>query len=364
MPDVSLPRVNVPVPSLPESRVYGPTAIVGRVAGEPEDETGRFALPGCVAVIATGVIGRSWLRVFARAGCLTRAWDPNPDVLAAALAWCGEKSEPMSSRDANGVASCPGQVIACRTLAEAVAGADYIQENGPETLDVKRALFRDLDRHAALGAIIASSTSAIDMTAIAEGVSGAARCVIAHPVNPPHVLPVVEVLGGRETDRAVVKAAVRVMRAVGQRPVVLNYFVPGFLLNRMQVALLQEAISLLERGVADVEAIDAVISDGLGLRWALMGPFGVANSNADGGIREYLRRYAATLQTLMDDLERAPTVGDAVIERIGQQTDAMERGAGRDMVQQWRDRLVRKLLQVKRDDPHPGREGGARPLVV
>jgi L-gulonate 3-dehydrogenase len=291
-------------------------------------------------------------------------WDPNPGVLAAALAWHREMSEPTSPGEDDRAAPSSGRVIPCRTLSEAVAGADYIQESGPEALEVKRALFRDLDQHAAPGTILASSTSAIDMTDIAEGVSGAARCVVAHPVNPPHVLPVVEVLGGRETARGIVDETVRIMRAVGQRPVVLNYFVPGFLLNRMQVALVREAISLLERGVADVEAIDAVISEGLGLRWALMGPFGVANCNADGGIREYLRRYIGTLQTLMDDLESAPTVDDAVIERIGRQTDAMENGAGRDSVRQWRDRLVRKVLEVKRDDPHPGRQSGApRPVV-
>jgi L-gulonate 3-dehydrogenase len=315
--------------------------------------------PACVAVIATGVIGRSWLRVFTRAGCRTHVWDPNPIVLAAALVWHGEASEPET---ASGAAASPGEAIPCRTLAQALDGADYVQESSPERLGVKRALFEDLDRYAAPDTIVASSTSAINMTDIAAGLSGAGRCVIAHPVNPPHVLPVVEVLGGQETTDAVVDATVSIMRAVGQRPVVLNHFVPGFLLNRMQVALMREAISLLQHDVADVDAIDAVIRDGLGLRWALMGPFGVANSNADGGIREYLRRYAGTMKTLMDDLETGTTtMDDATIERIGRQTDAMESGAGRDTVRQWRDRLVRKLLQIKRDDPHPER-GDTRTL--
>ncbi|MGQ0648437.1 MAG: 3-hydroxyacyl-CoA dehydrogenase NAD-binding domain-containing protein, partial [Gemmatimonadaceae bacterium] len=231
-------------------------------------------LPRSVAIVGTGVIGRSWLRVFSRTGVPVRFWDASEEALERAAAW----HDGEARRD-----RAPATLVRqCGSLDEALEHADYVQESGPENLALKQELYRDLDRLAPPDAILASSTSALDMTEIAAGLEGCNRCVVAHPVNPPHVVPVVEVLGGTRTDPSVVEATVRVLRAVGQSPVVLKRFVPGFLLNRMQAALVREALALLESGVADADAIDAVIRDGLGLRWALMGPFGVANTNADG----------------------------------------------------------------------------------
>ena len=153
-------------------------------------------------------------------------------------------------------------------------------------IELKKAIYARLDGAAAPAAILGSSTSAHDMSEIAAGLPGAHRCIVAHPVNPPHLIPVVEILPGVKTDPDVVTRTRDFMTSVGQKPVLMNYYVPAFLLNRMQAALLKEAINLVESGVADVDSVDTVIRDGLGLRWALMGPFGVANTNADGGIRE------------------------------------------------------------------------------
>jgi 3-hydroxyacyl-CoA dehydrogenase len=133
----------------------------------------------------------------------------------------------------------------------------------------------------------------------------------------------------------------------------MNFYVPGFLLNRMQAALLREALQLVERGVADVSAVDAVIRDGLGLRWALMGPFGVANTNADGGVREYFTRYRGAYIELMNDLSPTPGFDPEQIERWGQATDAMAGRASRDRLRAWRDRLVRGILRLKREQPAP-----------
>jgi 3-hydroxyacyl-CoA dehydrogenase len=238
-------------------------------------------------------------------------------------------------------------------MAGALEGADYVQENGPESLDRKREIFKELDRIASPNVILASSTSAIDMTEIARDLAGASRCVVAHPVNPPHVVPLVEVLGGEKTDRAVVEQTAAFMRAVVQIPVVLNTFVPGFLLNRLQVALLREAINLVESGVADVQAVDAVVHHGLGLRWALLGPFGVANTNADGGVREYLTRFAASLQMLMQDLGPTPRIDSELIERIGRQTDASYSTAPLAELRRWRDRMVHEVVRLKGEVPQP-----------
>lgn len=310
--------------------------------------TGRTQVRARVAVIGTGVIGRSWMRVFTRAGCETCVWDPNPETIAAAVTW----HDAESAIDAR-PATVAGRLVPCRSLEDALAGASYVQESGPESVDIKRAIFSELDRLAEPNAIVASSTSALDMTDITAGLPGARRCVVAHPVNPPHVVPIVEILGGRATDAAAVSATVDIMRAVGQSPVVLNFYVPGFLLNRMQAALVREAIDLLTRGVADADAIDAVIRDGLGLRWALMGPFGVANTNADGGVREYFTRYGPSFERLMNDLAPNVRFDAALIDRVGSATDAMEGGADREDTRRWRDRLVRRVIELKREDPHP-----------
>lgn len=306
-----------------------------------------------VAIVATGVIGRSWARVFTRAGCLTTAWDPNPQTVAGAVAWHNDEVHRERGNGVPNNGASDGTLVPCTTLAEALDGAAYVQESGPETLDEKRAIYAELDALAPPAAILASSTSTIDMTEIARGLKGASRCIVAHPVNPPHVVPAVEVLGGHDTSPAVVEATTALLRSAGQIPIVLRSFVPGFVLNRLQAALVREAVYLLERGVADADAIDAVVRDGLGLRWAILGVFGVANTNADGGVREYFERFGESYAALMTDLGSTPTFDAALVERIGQQTDAMEGGASVAAIQQWRDRMVRKVVELKREHPHP-----------
>ncbi len=315
---------------------------------------------GTVAVVGTGVVGRSWARVFSRAGCAVRLYDGDPAQVVAALAWLdacaaveADEGWGLVPGAGDGQGLVPGgevgqgAVSGHAELAEAVAGAGYVQESGPERLALKRELFAAIERAAEPGAILASSTSALDMTAIAAGLASAGRCVVAHPVNPPHVVPAVEIVPGQGTARATVEATAAFQRSVGQTPVVMNFYLNGFLLNRMQAALWQEAIYLVESGAADVEAVDAVIRDGLGLRWALMGPFGVGNTNADGGVREYFQRYGPTMRGIMDELGPIPPFDEAQIERLGRATDAMVGAQSRPAIRAWRDRLVREIVRLK-----------------
>jgi 3-hydroxyacyl-CoA dehydrogenase len=244
------------------------------------------------------------------------------------------------------------------TLGEALRGAGWVQESGPERLPTKRAIYAELDRYAEADAILASSTSALDMTEIAAGLTGAWRCVVAHPTNPPHVIPAVEVVPGAATRTDVVRRAAEFLASVGQTPVVLRAFVPGFLMNRMQAALVREAIALVARGVADAAAVDAVIRDGIGLRWALFGPFGAANTNADGGVREYFTRYRTAFQALWSDLMDSPTLTAELIERLGAMTDDMEGRVPRADLRRWRDDLVARIRDLRAAHPHPGRADG------
>ena len=296
-----------------------------------------------VAVVGTGVIGRSWVQVFARAGCETRLYDPDPAQVDKALTWLDQELD----------ADCRALVREYADLEEALAGAGYVQESGPEQIDLKKAIYARLDDAAAPATILGSSTSAHDMSEIAAGLPGAHRCIVAHPVNPPHLIPVVEILPGVKTDPDVVTRTRDFMTSVGQKPVLMNYYVPAFLLNRMQAALLKEAISLVESGVADVDSVDTVIRDGLGLRWALMGPFGVANTNADGGIREYFTRYGQAYKDCMNELGPTPSFDPEMIERLGQGTDAMTGNASLQEICEWRERLIRKIRNLKAEDPHP-----------
>lgn len=306
-----------------------------------------------VAVVGAGVIGRSWIHVFARAGCTVRVYDAKPGQAESAIAWLERDLESARRRGdltAREARARRVRVTAAATLPDAVRGVGWVQESGPEDLDLKRAMYGDLDAVTPARAIIGSSTSALDMSAITAGLAGAGRCVVAHPVNPPHVIPVVEVLGGAATDAAVVRRTMRFLAAVGQRPVLMRRYVPGFILNRLQSALVREAVDLVASGVCGVEAVDDCIRDGLGLRWALMGPFGVANTNADGGVAEYFTRFREAYHGLWATLRTDVRFDDELVRRLARETDAMLRAPLADQ-RDWRDRMVGRIRRLKAADP-------------
>jgi 3-hydroxyacyl-CoA dehydrogenase len=310
-----------------------------------------------VAVIGTGVIGRGWIRVFTRAGCRTRIYDADPAQTHKTLAWV---ESDLECDAADGLIS-PQQAQKCLSLIslhtnldEAIAGAEYVQECGPEQLEIKHSIFSRMDEIAAPGVILASSTSALDIEDIAGGLRGAGRCITAHPFNPPHILPAVEMMFTKGHDPVLFEQAVEFLKSVGQKPVRMNFFIPGYLANRIQAAVVREAIHLVQCGVASVEAIDTVISEALGLRWAVFGNFGTNNTNADGGVREYYSRFGQSYISLMKELDPTPPSFDAqMIEQIGQGVDAMEGDAPISEICRWRDRMVLKIRKLKEQDPHP-----------
>ncbi len=309
------------------------------------------------AVVGAGVIGRSWIRVFARAGCETRVFDPDPEQLARALDWArgsADEDEALGFIDAEGATREGRGIRRCDTLEEALPGAGWVQESGPETLAIKQRIFAELDAAADPGAVLASSTSAHDMSRIADGLAGAGRCVVAHPVNPPHVIPVVEVLPGEGTHPGVLTAALAFLESVGQSPVRMNRYLAGFLLNRLQAALIREAVFLYGSGAASAEAIDTVVRDGMGLRWALLGPFGTGHTNADGGAGEYYRRYGDAYRAMWRELEADPEFSGRVIDGIHEEMEETYGASATEALCAWRDRVVRRIRALKGDDPPPG----------
>lgn len=303
-----------------------------------------------VAIIGCGLIGQGWAIVFARAGWQVRLHDPDADARAEAPRLVRQQLDALERRGLlDDAAAVARRVEVADTLADALAGVDYVQENSPERLAVKQALFRELDRLAPPGAIIGSSTSSIPTSAFTESLPGRGRCLVAHPVNPPYLVPVVELSGAPWTDAATVERAGEIMRAVGQKPVVVRQEIEGFVLNRLQGALLQEAFRLVEAGIASAEDIDVTVKDGLGLRWSFMGPFETIDLNAPGGIADYCARYgglyASIGATQRDCVAWEGELVDALQRQRREQLSASDLPARRF----WRDDQLMRLLRHKRE---------------
>ncbi len=234
-----------------------------------------------VAIVGTGVIGASWAAHFLAHGLDVVATDPAPGAesrLRAEVQACWPLLEQLGLADG----ASPDRLSFTGDPAAAVADADFVQENGPEREDVKHALFDVLDGAAAPGVVLASSSSGLLPSAIARGCSRhPERVLIGHPFNPPHLIPLVEVVPGEKTAAAAATAAMAFYTAVGKRPILLRRELPGHVANRLQAALWREAYSLVERGIASVSDIDTAISQGPGLRWAVLGPF--VNQHLSGG---------------------------------------------------------------------------------
>jgi L-gulonate 3-dehydrogenase len=272
-----------------------------------------------VALVGAGLVGSSWAAVFARAGLQVVAYDEDSGARAQLESRVFHALESLHGAGlaAEPVASMCARVRLATSLAEALDGAGYVQESIAESLPAKRALFLQLDAVASPGAILASSTSSFPMSAIAAALHGRRRCVVVHPVNPPHLVPFTEVCGAPFTADTIVQAAMELMRRVGQSPVHVRREVEGFVLNRLQWTLLAEACRLVEEGVVDPADVDAAIREGLGRRWAFLGPFEVGELNAPGGLRDYLTRFGPTIDAI-NGSRGAPTpvASAAAAERL------------------------------------------------
>ena len=198
-------------------------------------------------------------------------------------------------------AAAAGRIRAAGTLAAALDGVAFVQENGPERLEVKRSLFADLDAAAPREAVIASSSSAIRCSLFTEDLPGRARCLIGHPVNPPHLIPLVEISGAPWTAPDALDRARQVYEQIGQVPITVLKEIEGFILNRLQGALLAEAFRLASEGYVTPQDLDKTVADGLGLRWSFMGPFETIELNAPGGIADYCARYTGFYKSLAAD---------------------------------------------------------------
>ncbi|MCQ9179591.1 hydroxylacyl-CoA dehydrogenase [Streptomyces sp. IBSBF 2953] len=249
------------------------------------------------AVVGAGTIGLSWTALFAAHGLSVRVSDPRED-LAEAVTEALEQYAPHLAARGLDVTGLADRVHIAADVTEAVHDADVVQENGPERVEFKQELFAALTRQAPAHALLLSSSSAIPSTAFTGQLADddAARVLIGHPFNPPHLLPLVEVVPGRRTGEDAVQAALDFYASVGRTPVVERREIAGFVGNRLQNALSREAVYLVEQGVVTPEDLDKIVTNSLGLRWATVGPFlGSHLGGGPGGYRHIVEHIGASM---------------------------------------------------------------------
>jgi len=302
-----------------------------------------------VAVIGTGLIGQAWAMVFARGGCEVRLWDGHAEALQRAMPLiAGQLKELQSQGLVDDAATLWSRLRACATLEEALLGVDFVQENLPEVLSIKRDIFARLDALAPPDAVLGSSTSSIPASAFTEELAGRHRCLITHPVNPPYLIPVVEICGAPWTSPGAVQAADALMSRIGQRPVIVRRELEGFILNRLQGALLREAFRLVEQGYVDADGLDATVRDGLGLRWALMGPFETIDLNAPGGLSDYCGRYGGLYRSIATEQTSTEPWSAELVARIDAERRALLPADQLAERRLWRDNRLMQLARHKR----------------
>lgn len=247
-----------------------------------------------VVVIGGGVIGASWAAVFAYQGFQVVIQDPDPDIAQKAAGTIDE-AHSVLKRLGSGAASFDISFTA--DLAGAVAGSYAVQENGPEKLELKQSIWTAVEAAAPVDALLLTSTSGIPAGAISKVLKSPGRLVVGHPFNPPHLIPLVEIVGSSATTPAQIQAAVDFYNEVGKKPVVIDKEIPGFVANRLQAALFREAIYLVQQGIVTEQALDNIVTSSVGIRWAVAGPFlsfhlgGGAN-----GMSAFLQHFSGSLQ--------------------------------------------------------------------
>ncbi len=247
-----------------------------------------------IAIIGCGLIGQGWAAVFAQAGHEVAMYDASAEAADRALKAMETRIADLAEYDLIARPDIPailGRINVASSLDDALEGAIYVQENGPERVEIKREITETLDSIAAADVPIGSSTSGIAASRYCEGLKGRHRCLVVHPINPPHLIPAVEIVPSPWTGQGIVTRVTELMQQCGRETIVLKEEIDGFVVNRLQGALLEEAFKLIGSGIVSAEDLDKAICDGLGLRWSFMGPMQTIHLNAPGGITDYVARY-------------------------------------------------------------------------
>eukprot|EP00475_Leptophrys_vorax_P022287 TRINITY_DN3033_c0_g2_i1.p2 TRINITY_DN3033_c0_g2~~TRINITY_DN3033_c0_g2_i1.p2 ORF type:complete len:331 (-),score=95.66 TRINITY_DN3033_c0_g2_i1:1113-2105(-) len=282
---------------------------------------------GKIAIVGSGFVGQAWAILFARRGYSVALYDADATAAARALSIIVKEKLPMLlSNDllqSQSVEQVAKRISTASTLKDAISGAYYVQESVPENLEIKRKVFKqitetvaELNFPADKLPILGSSSSTIAMTQIAEGLKFKELCIVSHPVNPPFTIPVVEVVPSIWTLPEITKRTRALLEDIGQAPVTLLKECPGFLINRLQYAILAEAFRIVEDGLASPEDVDACISNGLARRWVFMGPFQTIDLNAPKGVQDYCQRYSKTILDIVESQDNSRKWSPELIAKI------------------------------------------------
>ena len=260
-----------------------------------------------IGVIGGGLIGASWAAIFSKSGFNVFVYDPYPDVFDTYKSRVTSFLEELKTIDETiNVEESFNRINTNVTIEDLCSNVEYIQESAPEILSVKQELFAKLDNLAPEEVVIGSSSSAMPISSITQNLKGQHRCIITHPANPPHLIPCVEICPGENTSNRTIEKTKEIFTASGASIVNVKKEIDGFILNRLQGALLNEAMRLYSDGYASSDEIDATIRDGLGLRWAFMGPFETIDLNAPGGIKDYISRYGPIFVEMAKNQTKIP----------------------------------------------------------
>lgn len=268
-----------------------------------------------IAIVGTGVIGASWAAYYLSRGFDVIATDPAPNAETNLRNYI-DNAWPVLARAVVSAGASRERLTFTTNMSEALANADLVQENAPERPDFKIKLFADMDQAAPVRAILASSSSGITMDVMQSACKHPERCVVGHPFNPPHVVPLVEVVGGAKTSEETIERALSFYASIGKKPIRLHKAIPGHAANRLQAALYKEILSLIQRGVLDVADADIAVSYGPGVRWGVMGQTLQWHlGGGAGGIRHYMEHLMPGLEGLMKDL-KMPDISGALKQTV------------------------------------------------
>lgn len=301
----------------------------------------------CIGVVGTGTIGASWVAYFLARGFDVSATDPMPGA-EGKLREAVRAHWPILTQMGLAEGASPDRLRFSSDLKEALSGVHFVQENGPEREDLKLALFRDMDALLPPEVILASSSSGLLMSKVQGACTHPERVVLGHPFNPPHMIPLVEVLGGALTSPGTVERTMAFYAAIGKRPIHVRKEVPGHIANRLQAALWREAFHLVEQGVATVADVDTAIAYGPGLRWALMGPFlNMHLGGGEGGIGHMLDHLGGPIESWWADLG-TPAITEGLKEQLAAGVAAELEGRDGAALAPARDALLAALIEAKK----------------
>lgn len=306
-----------------------------------------------IACVGAGLIGQGWATLFSSKGLDVVLQDVSEIILKKAMR--GVRSNLMfletnAFLEPGGAEASLKRIKVSLSIAEAVSYADYVQESVPDDYDFKKQAFREMDVAAPHHAILASSSSGLLMTEIQKVTKGPQRCVLVHPVLPLYLIPLVEVVGGEKTSLETVTATCDFMEKLGKTPALLKREVSGYIVNRLQAALLREAIDLVDKGVANAEDIDRAFCTGIGLRDPIIGPF-LRIHLAGGGVEEFIKNYSQSYHHRWRTMETWTAIPPSAAEKIVRGVKEMEvvRKKSLEEIQHWRDEMLVKLLKVIRE---------------